>query len=211
MRDEPAPAVRANRPPVGGPSPTSIHAPAPPRSLWKRRGRYVVAALLLHIAISGGLYLSEAGHSQPQSPPARPLVVQLVNALAPITPPSAETDPATDPAPRSAAPSREGNPRQEESIEKTSTTPQPPELAREPGQSADAPASPLPPTDPDASVVATAAAAVPTPAASDSGAYTVQGVDARQTWESRVLAHLERNKRYPAEALRRVDRRTACP
>lgn len=154
-----------------------------------RRGRAwgagVAASVVLHVApliVAGGLW---ASRPPPLLPPETAFEVELVRLQAPPRPPSEQP-----PGPvRTEATARQAAPR----------IPVEPRVQR-----ADVPAAEPLPVQPPTPRLAPAAETPPAPETTAPPSRPAPPADlsaaAAQTWEGRILAHLERRKRYPAEA-----------
>lgn len=154
----------------------------------RRGGRWgagVAASVLLHVApliVAGGLWASRP----PVVPPPEPVFeVELVRLQAPPRPPSEQPPGPTqvEALAQTPAPKLPVQPRlQVAAVADVEPLPAPPPTPR---QEAAAETPPAPET--------TAPPSRPAPPAASASAAT-------QTWQGRLLAHLERRKRYPAEA-----------
>ncbi|MGQ0701045.1 MAG: energy transducer TonB [Panacagrimonas sp.] len=171
---------------------------------WRRRGVYLIAALLLHLALTGGLYLAEIGKADFDDRLSSPVIVELAG-LREVSPPawvSPEVDSELTSDETQALASAEEKPKLDVPVKPASAEsvrPEPasvPDLVSETATTEVALAS-------DASTDASADPAIPTDDAALAGSRNLRGSEAALTWESQVLAHLERHKRYPALALRR--------
>ncbi|MGQ0621085.1 MAG: TonB family protein [Panacagrimonas sp.] len=182
------------------------------RSRWKRRGRYLIAAALLHVVWAGGWYLGESvDDSDDAEPQVRITEALIVARLSPVA-----SEPAATPA--STPPKPEPELRRDASADSASSPPsahgsEPPGLA----PAADAENTPASVFGPVLRAADTSVAAIaptspmenPTSAETSATAPAPDSVsfegsaNPATTWESQVLAHLDRNKRYPSLALRR--------
>lgn len=169
-------------------------------ALWKRRGRYLLAALVLHLLVAGGLYETEWRLIEPDQAPI--LTVELMPAQTAPVRPAAQAQPPPQLAQASQQPERPLEAIADLAFAAASEAPP------APAENTALSSVSGPATESDPTQVATQASATTTP--SQSSAESVQsneqaldGVQAEQTWESQVLAHLQRNLRYPELALQR--------
>lgn len=169
---------------AAAPQAASVRGRGPSR----RRGRWgagVAASVLLHVApliVAGGLWASRP----PVVPPPEPVFeVELVRLQAPPRPPSEQPP----------------GPTQVEAAAQT-PTPQPPVQPRlQVAAVTDVEPLQAPPPTPRVEVAAeTPPAAETTAPPSRPAPPAASASAAAQTWQGRLLAHLEQRKRYPAEA-----------
>lgn len=158
------------------------------RRLW---GSSLGAVLLVHGAVAAALAMAPS--APPQVAEAPPILLDLVPVAAPVPePPPAppQAAPPTTPAPPKPLP--RPKPKVERRVPAAVPLPQPaPPAQQAPGE----------PTEP---APAAAQPAAPQPAPSQPSAHAaasaVADPRAGANWQGRLLAHLERHKRYPTAA-----------
>lgn len=146
------------------------------------RRRWAISAVVVVLAFGSAIAVSQWRPSaHPIAEPPAALMIELV----PEAPPEPEPSPPEPPPPEPPPP---------KPVPKPVPQPTPPKVEAPPPSDIAEPAPPEPPPQPE-QAVEQSAPAIPAPPPADPRAAS-----AKVTYEGLLLAHLERNKRYPSQA-----------